>query len=161
MNKEKLKELLALFDASDIDELEFQHSFWRGTKVRLSRTSAVPQPVQQVVTAPPVVQQAPAPPVVAETSEVTVSAPDVIPEPSGHIIKAPMVGTMYHSPSPEADPFVREGDRVRKGQTIFLIEAMKIMNEIEADIDGQVVKILVGNGEPVEYNKPLVELTPT
>jgi acetyl-CoA carboxylase biotin carboxyl carrier protein len=159
VNKEKIKELLALFDASDIEELEFQHSFWRGTHVRLSRRSTVPPPVQQVVAAPSVVQQAPPPLAPVETA-AAVPAPEASPKPSGHIIKAPMVGTMYYSPSPEADPFVREGDRVRKGQTLLLIEAMKIMNEIEADIDGQVVKILVGNAEPVEYNQPLIELAP-
>jgi acetyl-CoA carboxylase biotin carboxyl carrier protein len=71
-----------------------------------------------------------------------------------------MVGTFYRSPSPEAEPFVREGERVRPGQTICLIEAMKIMNEIEADLAGEVAQILVGNGEPVEYNQPLMKIRP-
>lgn len=157
MNKENIKELLALFEASDIEELEFNHSFWRGTHVRLSRRIAAP-PATQVVAAPAVVQQAPAEPAPAPAEPAP--APVEPAESSGHLIKAPMVGTLYHASSPEADPFVKEGDLVKKGQTICLIEAMKIMNEIEADTDGQVVKVLVGNAEPVEYNQPMIELAP-
>jgi acetyl-CoA carboxylase biotin carboxyl carrier protein len=81
-------------------------------------------------------------------------------EPPGHIITAPMIGTFYASPSPGAPPFVRPGDHVDVGQTIGIIEAMKIMNEIAADRSGVVAAVLVDNGQPVEYGTPLVRLSP-
>ena len=159
MNKDKIKELLALLDDSDIEELEFENSFWR-TRIRLSRRSTNLAPVQQVVAAPLPAAPASSLPSTAVAAETPDGAALESAEPSGHIVKAPMVGTMYHASSPEAEPFIKIGDRVKKGQTLCLIEAMKIMNEIEADIDGQVVKILVNNAAPVEYNQPLIELAP-
>ncbi len=90
---------------------------------------------------------------VAEPAAVTA------PSPVGHIISAPMVGTFYASPTPSAPPFVRVGDAVALGQTIGIIEAMKIMNEITADRDGFVQELLVENGQPVEYGSPLLRLT--
>jgi acetyl-CoA carboxylase biotin carboxyl carrier protein len=78
-----------------------------------------------------------------------------------HIIKSPIVGTFYAGPSPDAGPFVRAGDFVEAGQTVCIIEAMKLMNEIEADIGGEVARVLVENGQPVEYGEPLFALRPT
>jgi acetyl-CoA carboxylase biotin carboxyl carrier protein len=78
-----------------------------------------------------------------------------------HIIKSPIVGTFYAGPSPDAGPFVKVGDSVQSGQTVCIIEAMKLMNEIEADISGEVVRVLVENGQPVEYGEPLFALRPT
>ena len=78
-----------------------------------------------------------------------------------HTIKAPMVGTFFRAVSPEEDPFISAGDRVEPGQTICIVEAMKIMNEIEADIKGEIVEILIDNAEPVEYNQPLVLIRPS
>ena len=78
-----------------------------------------------------------------------------------HIVKSPIVGTFYAGPSPDAGPFVRVGDFVEAGQTVCIIEAMKLMNEIEADIGGEVARILVENGQPVEYGEPLFALRPT
>jgi acetyl-CoA carboxylase biotin carboxyl carrier protein len=78
-----------------------------------------------------------------------------------HIIKSPIVGTYYAGPNPESSPFVKVGDTVETGQTVCIIEAMKLMNEIEADISGQVVRILVENGQPVEYGEPLFALRPS
>ncbi len=77
-----------------------------------------------------------------------------------HVIKSPMVGTFYRKPSPDAEPFVKEGDIVKKGQTLALIEALKVFNEIESDIDGKIVKILVEDGSPVEYGQELFYIEP-
>ena len=77
-----------------------------------------------------------------------------------HIVKSPIVGTFYTSPSPDAAPFVKVGDRVSKGQVICIVEAMKLMNEIEADVTGEVVRVLVENGQPVEYGQPLFAIRP-
>jgi acetyl-CoA carboxylase biotin carboxyl carrier protein len=77
-----------------------------------------------------------------------------------HMVKSPIVGTFYASPSPEADPFVRPGDRVKSGQVLCIIEAMKLMNEIESDVDGEVMRIFVENGQPVEYGEPLFGIHP-
>lgn len=79
---------------------------------------------------------------------------------SGEPIRSPMVGTFYRSPAPDADPFVKEGDIVTIGQTVCIIEAMKIMNEIEAEVGGRVTRVLVDNGNPVEYNTPLFVVEP-
>ncbi len=89
----------------------------------------------------------------AAAAETTEAAPD--PSAGGHIIKSPIVGTFYDAPSPEAEPFVRVGDRVKVGQVLCIVEAMKLMNEIESDADGEVVKILVRTSQPVEYGQAL------
>jgi acetyl-CoA carboxylase biotin carboxyl carrier protein len=97
----------------------------------------------------------------ADPGERLIAEPGAItgPAPAGHLISAPMVGTFYASPTPSAPPFVRVGDAVAMGQTIGIIEAMKIMNEITADRDGFVEELLVENGQPVEYGSPLMRLT--
>ena len=93
------------------------------------------------------------------------AGPDAVPAATPaeelHIVKSPIVGTYYAAPNPEAEPFVRVGDMVEAGQTVCIIEAMKLMNEIEADVSGEVVRILVENGQPVEYGEPLFALRPT
>ena len=151
MDKSTLRELIQLLTAGEIEELEVQWSFWHGTRIRLSRRpSASPAPVPEAGRPP-----SPSP------AEAPLPAAPPAEENGLHLISAPMVGTFYRAPSPEAEPFVREGDRVRTGQTLCLIEAMKIMNEIEADVDGEVVEILVGNAEPVEYNQPMIRLRPS
>lgn len=150
MNEGKLRKLLALFHDSDLEELEIQHSFWHGTRIRLTRNRApslvapaAPMPIAP--TAP-----APAPATPAEKTDDGL-----------HEVLSPMVGTFYQAPSPEADPFVREGDRIESGQTLCIIEAMKILNEIPADVSGEVVEILVGDGQPVEYNQALLKIRPS
>ena len=150
MNEGKLRKLLELFHDSDIDELEIQHSFWRGTRIRLTRNRA-PAPVAPAAPMP-IAPTAPAPaaPTPAEATDDGL-----------HEVLSPMVGTFYQAPSPEADPFVRKGDRIESGQTLCIIEAMKILNEIPADIQGEVVEILVGDGQPVEYNQVLLKIRPS
>ena len=153
MNEGKLRKLLALFQDSDIEELEVQSSFWHGTRIRLTRSRApspvapaAPMPIAPVPTAP----TAPTEPPPAEKADDGL-----------HEVLSPMVGTFYRAASPESDPFVSEGDRIENGQTLCIIEAMKIMNEIPADIQGEVVKILVGDGQPVEYNQALFKIRPS
>ncbi|NKB67146.1 MAG: acetyl-CoA carboxylase biotin carboxyl carrier protein [Candidatus Latescibacteria bacterium] len=156
MNEAKLKKLLALFADSDIEELEIEHRFWGGTRIRLSRRAAQ-APVQQVVETVQKPAQTPAP----QIGESAQEADKEPPQNEGlHAVASPMVGTFYSSSSPEDDPFVKVGDQVTAGQTVCIIEAMKIMNEIEADMAGEVVEVAVDNGSPVEFNQPLVLIRP-
>ena len=153
MNEGKLRKLLELFRDSDLEEIEVQHSFWHGTRIRLTRSRA-PSPVAPAVPVPiaPTAPTAPAPATPAPAEQT---------DDGLHEVLSPMVGTFYRSPSPEADPFVREGDRIESDQTVCIIEAMKIMNEIPADVQGEVVEILVGDGQPVEYNQALFKIRPS
>ena len=150
MNEGKVRKLLALFQDSDIEELEVQSSFWHGTRIRLTRSRA-PSPVAPTAPMP----SAPAP------TAPTEPAPTEKTDDGLHEVLSPMVGTFYRATSPEADPFVGEGQRVESGQTLCIIEAMKIMNEIPADIQGEVVEILVGDAQPVEYNQALFKIRPS
>ena len=159
MNEDKLRKLIELFQNSEINEIEVESSFWRGPRVRWSRgPPAVGAAPVQAAAAP-----APAPPAPAEAPAE--SAPAEAPAATGddglHEVLSPMVGTFYRSASPEAEPFVAEGTRVDNGQTVGIIEAMKIMNEIPADIAGEIVEILVDNAQPVEYNQPILKIRPS
>jgi len=144
MDLRKLKKLIDLVEESGIAELEITEG---EEKVKIVKggvvTVAAAQPV--ALAAAPTAAAAPA------------SGPATEPEPGqeGHVVKAPMVGTFYRSPSPDAKVFVEVGQAVKEGDTICIIEAMKLMNEIEADASGVVKAILVENGQPVEYGQPL------
>ena len=153
------KDLKRILDAiKDVEASEFSLEtpeyklhVKRGTQVL--QLAATPAPVQ-VVEAPSV-QPAPAPVPVQPTaapSPAPVAAPAA---PKGHTVKAPIVGTFYRSSSPDAAPFVNVGDRVEAGKVLCIIEAMKLMNEIEADVAGTVREVLVSNAQPVEYGQPL------
>ena len=145
MDLRKLKKLIDLVQESGIAELEITEG---EEKVKIVKGGAVSS------TAPPA---APAPG--NDARALAPAAPAVPAEPpagqEGHVVKAPMVGTFYRSPSPDAKPFVEVGQAVKEGDTICIIEAMKLMNEIEADAAGTVKAILVENGQPVEYGQPL------
>jgi len=143
MDLRKLKTLIELVESSGIGELEIQEGEER---VRITRAS--PPAHGQFVTASPV---AVAPPVVA----VPVAAPPPAP-PEGHLVKSPMVGTFYRAASPGAKPFVEVGDSVAVGDPLCIIEAMKLMNEIESDQAGVIKQILAENGQPVEFGQPLI-----
>jgi acetyl-CoA carboxylase biotin carboxyl carrier protein len=150
MDLRKLKTLIDLVSESNVSELEITEA---DGKVRIVKAGAAPvvmmQPVQaqpQAVTAAPVATAAAAAPAAA--------AAEAAPE-TGHVVKSPMVGTFYRSSSPGAKAFAEVGDQVKEGQPVCIIEAMKIMNEIETDLAGTVTKILVENGQPVEYGQPL------
>ncbi|KAB2927286.1 MAG: acetyl-CoA carboxylase biotin carboxyl carrier protein [Dechloromonas sp.] len=147
MDLRKLKKLIDLVQESGISELEVTEG---EEKVRIAKHyGAVSAPVQQYMVAPQAMPQAP----VAGASSVSLDDEDDLPE--GHVVKSPMVGTFYRSPSPGADAFVQIGSVVKKGDTLCIIEAMKLLNEIEADADGTVKAILLDNGEPVEFGEPL------
>ena len=154
MNEGKLRKLIELFQNSEINEIEVESSFWRGTRVRLSRGPT------GVAVAPAQVRAAPTP-APAETVPESAPAPTQTGDDGLREILSPMVGTFYRSASPEAEPFVAEGTRVDNGQTVCIIEAMKIMNEIPADIAGEIVEILVDNAQPVEYNQPILKIRPS
>ena len=148
MDLRKLKTLIELVETSGIAELEIQEGEER---VRITRTVAASQQTVMLHAAPPAaVAAAPAP-----AAAVAAVEPAVAAEPAGHVVKSPMVGTFYRSASPGAKSFVEVGDTVAQGDTLCIVEAMKLMNEIEADAAGTVKAILVENGQAVEFGQPM------
>ena len=158
VNMEELRELIALLRENGLAELELENE---GFRVRLRRESSAYEATNAVVTSPPApapvhAPVAPAPsaasmPAHPGTQASTAAAQDQ----DLHIIPSPIVGTFYRSPSPTADPFVKIGSNVAPESVVCIIEAMKLMNEIQAETSGEVVKIYVENGQPVEYGQPL------
>ncbi|CAK7054583.1 acetyl-CoA carboxylase biotin carboxyl carrier protein [Saezia sanguinis] len=150
MDLRKLKTLIDLVSESNVSELEITEN---EGKVRIVKAS--PVPLANYVAAPAAMMPAPAPvinsPAIADTT-ATDSASNEI---AGDVIKSPMVGTYYRAPSPGADPFIKVGQSVQEGDTLCIIEAMKILNEIDADKSGVITQILVENGQAVEYGQPL------
>jgi acetyl-CoA carboxylase biotin carboxyl carrier protein len=146
MDLRKLKKLIDLVEESGISELELTED---GEKVRISRNFTSNAPMQQYA---PVQYNAPQFAAPAAAAPVAVEAPAIE---EGHAVKSPMVGTFYRSPSPDAKSFVEVGDTVAIGDTLCIIEAMKLLNEIEADKAGVIKKILVDNGQAIEYGEPL------
>jgi acetyl-CoA carboxylase biotin carboxyl carrier protein len=149
MDIRKVKKLIELLEESDVAEIEIHEG---EESVRISRNStaapamALPSVMPQVPAPAPAAAPAAAAPAATEESEAEIS---------GHAVRSPMVGTFYRSPSPGSKPFVEVGQQVAVGDTLCIIEAMKILNQIESDKAGTVKQILVENGEPVEYNEPL------
>lgn len=147
MDLRKLKKLIDLVEESGISELELTEG---EEKVRISRNL----PQSQIMMQPTHMQHmyaAPAPLQAAPVAPVEAAEPEI----EGHVVKSPMVGTFYRSPSPDAKPFVDIGSKIETGDTVCIIEAMKLLNEIEADHSGVIKAILVENGQPVEYGEPL------
>ena len=144
MDLRKLKTLIDLVSDSNVSELEITEA---EGKVRIVKGGVAPAQVAAPLTVAPVAAPAVAAPVAA--------APAPVEMPAGHAVKSPMVGTFYRSSSPGTKPFVEVGDAIKEGDTICLIEAMKILNEIEADKTGTVTKILCENGQAVEYGQSL------
>ncbi len=147
MDIRKVKKLIELLEESGIAEIEI-HEGEESVRISRNTQSANIAPAPMMAAAPPVEAAAPAP---APTPEAT--DPEI---PSGHRVTSPIVGTFYSSPSPGVKAFVEEGQRVNAGDTLCIIEAMKIMNQIEADKAGTVKAVLVENGQPVEFGQPLV-----
>ena len=145
MDLRKLKTLIDLVAESGIAELEITEG---EGKVRIVKFSQTPQPVATYAPAP-------AQPAVAAEPAAAPAASAAPAAPQGHVVKAPMVGTFYRAPNPGAAPFVDVGQSVKEGDALCIIEAMKLLNEIEADKAGVIKEILVENGEPVEYGQPL------
>ncbi|MBL8287008.1 MAG: acetyl-CoA carboxylase biotin carboxyl carrier protein [Rubrivivax sp.] len=154
MDLRKLKTLIDLVSESNISELEITEA---EGKVRIVKASPVAMvaahPAALAPAVAPVVAMAPA--AGAATAAAPAAAEAASPEPAGQAIKSPMVGTFYRSASPGAKAFVEVGDEVKVGQPVCIIEAMKIMNEIEADVAGRVTRILCENGQAVEFGQPL------
>ncbi len=148
MDLRKLKTLIDLVAESDISELEVTEG---ESKVRIVKSGAASH--SQVVMMP---AAAPAPAVAAPAAHATApAAPAVAEAPAGHVVKSPMVGTFYRSSAPGSAPFVDVGASVKEGDTLCIIEAMKLLNEIDADATGTIKQILVENGQPVEFGQPL------
>lgn len=148
MEYDKIKQLMEDMGKSNIEELEIE--FPEGMKISMKKNVAV-VPAQQVVA-----QQSTNIPVVQSIK--TTQPIQEEPKEEYKEIKSPMVGTFYSKPSPDKEEFVKVGDKVKKGQVVCIIEAMKLMNEIEAEVDGEVVEVCLNDGDAVEYGKPLFKL---
>lgn len=151
-----VKRLIELANKNDLSVLEIETK--KGRRIRIEKNKPVAPAVAFNATAPaPTVAPAPAQAPVVETAPVQQSAPTQAsaPQPTGKTIKAPMVGVFYQAASPEAEPYVTVGKTVKKGDTVCIIEAMKLMNEIQAEEDGTIKEILVKNGDIIEYGQPL------
>lgn len=144
MDIRKVKKLIELLEESGIDELEIHEG---EESVRISRHS------KQVAMQQPIYAQAPAAPVAAAAPAA--DAAPAAPKLNGNVVRSPMVGTFYRASSPESKAFVEVGQSVKKGDILCIVEAMKMMNHIEAEISGTIESILVENGQPVEYDQPL------
>jgi acetyl-CoA carboxylase biotin carboxyl carrier protein len=142
----KVKKLIELLEESDVVELEIKEG---EESVRISRGKAMPMPVAMTPMA--------AAPMPAAAASAQTVAPASVQEPTydGHVVESPMVGTYYEGPAPGNPPFVKIGQRVNVGETLCIIEAMKILNQIESDVAGEVKAILCKNGDPVEYGQKL------
>ena len=158
MNIKEVKDLIQDILQSDITDFELEHT---GTKVRLkrgysqdtaalSRAPSQPASISFVHSKPGAADAAP-------SSTETSGDPE---DPSLHVVTSPIVGTVYRSPNPESEPYVKVGDRVREGSILCLVEAMKLMNEIPSDTDGEIVRIYIENGHPVEFGQRLFGIRP-
>ena len=154
MDQQALRELLEFLSSSDIQELKLE-----GDDFRLEVRRNMPAPQAVMLPAPPAAMAAEVP---------AAAAPAAVPPPAAAAsrgdlveVKAPMVGTFYRSPAPGEAPFVEVGSKISNGQAVCILEAMKLMNELEAEISGEVVEILVENGTPVEYNQVLMLVRPS
>ena len=136
MNLKELKKIIDIMKSEDLVELEMEEE---GSRIKLKRRGSEIKDVSQSLS-----------PLGKEEVELSKLVS----------ITAPMVGTFYRAPSPEAGPYVEIGSRVKKGQTVCIVEAMKLMNEIEAEVEGKIIKIMVENGQPVEYGQPLFLVEP-
>ncbi len=150
MDIRKVKKLIELLEASDIAEIEIKEG---EEAVRISRASSS---APAVYSAP--VAAAPAPAPVAAAAPAAGDNKPAAPVTSGHVVSSPMVGTFYRSPSPSSPPFVEVGTHVKVGDVVCIVEAMKMMNQIEADHAGVVEAILIEDGEPVEFDQPLITI---
>ncbi|WP_044747872.1 acetyl-CoA carboxylase biotin carboxyl carrier protein [Bacillus alveayuensis] len=167
---QEIRELIRLIDQSSIEEFVYENE---GTKVHMKKPSSA-APVEAVVKQTVVEQAAPAPkqePVVQATQAPAAAQAvemkqeekpkqEVVDKEKLHKITSPMVGTFYAAPSPDSPPYVKVGDKIKKDTVVCIVEAMKLFNEIEAEVDGEIVEVLVKNGQLVEYGQPLFLVKP-
>lgn len=158
MDLNLIKKLVKIVDTSGVTDLEIEENGLKvkiAKKIRNSEPAKIPETIVQTgaVAAPENARKAEA---AVEKVEEKVEETSTL-----HEIKSPIVGTFYRAPAPDADAYVQVGDNVSQGSVLCIVEAMKLMNEIESDVSGKIVKILVENGKPVEYNQPLFLIQPT
>jgi acetyl-CoA carboxylase biotin carboxyl carrier protein len=163
MNEREIRRLIRIVEESGIGEIEVRR-WWGAKRIRISKyggavtaVPAVPGPVTAGSVAPSS-SSAPASSVSKESAPVSPAAPEV--EERHTVIRSPIVGTFYRAPAPDAPPYVEVGDVIKSGQTVCIVEAMKLMNEIQAEQGGKVVRVLVENAQPVEYNEMLIVIDP-
>ncbi|HLS05992.1 MAG TPA: acetyl-CoA carboxylase biotin carboxyl carrier protein [Wenzhouxiangella sp.] len=158
MDLRKIKKLIELLQESELAEIEIHENDESIRLIRHHPEPAAPAPIMhsafQVPAVPPA-PAAPAAPVAAGAAEQPQEAAPADALPEGEVVRSPMVGTFYSAPNPESDPFVRVGSKVASGDTLCLVEAMKMFNQIEAEFGGEVVAVLVEDGQPVEFDEPL------
>jgi acetyl-CoA carboxylase biotin carboxyl carrier protein len=165
MNLKEIRELIEFLNEQDIAEFELERG---DVKIRIKRGVEAATPSTRethYVTVPSAVPLAsipvdPGAPLSTESAKPVEKKPEPAPEENLHIVKSPIVGTFYESPSPGAPPFVKPGDNVAAGQVLCIVEAMKLMNEIESDVSGEIVKMLVTNNQPIEYGQALYAIRP-
>lgn len=151
-----IKKLVKILETSEVTDIEIEEN---GTKIKVAKKVRVTPTLQTINTVPSqsttvsAQQKEEAKPVEKKPSDETA-------ESNFHTVRSPIVGTFYRAPAPDADPYVQVGDNVSVGTVLCIVEAMKLMNEIESDVNGKIVKILVENGKPVEYNQPLFLIQP-
>lgn len=156
MEFKQIKELATLIDSTDIVELEIKKEGFQ-IRIRKEDKSEVPVQIAESVATAPIVSAMSAAPTSSATGELS-AEPE---KDSGYIeVVAPMVGTFYRAPAPDAAPYVQVGDSISDGQTLFIIEAMKMMNEVESEVKGVVKEVLVENGQAVEFGQPLLLIDP-
>src|SRR5271157_3147041 len=163
MNQKELKDLIEFLIEKDIAEFELERGDVKVKIKRAAETSlAVPDPRYFAIQSPPVSMPVPAPGPLPVSGRMDSAASAAAPEPDEglHIVRSPIVGTFYESPSPGSPPFVKVGDALEVGQVLCIVEAMKLMNEIECDMAGELVKKLVANGQPIEYGQELFAVRP-
>lgn len=147
MDLNLIKKLVKLIETSEVTDLEIEEN---GTRIRVAKKVRVAQMPMQAAQ-----YSMPAPQVHSEVKEIKPAIKEEETAAGLHEIKSPIVGTFYRAPAPDADSYVQVGDMVAPGSVLCIVEAMKLMNEIESDVSGKIVKVLVENGKPVEYNQPL------
>ncbi len=156
----ELRQLVAALDQTDIAELTLKNPSFELTLRKATAPSQAVVMASETAAVSPVVPppMAPPPPVAPASAAEPTAPPAAVSASDLYEITSPMVGTFYRSPAPDESPFVEAGDRIKVGQTVCIIEAMKLMNELEAEISGEIVEILVQNAEPVEFGQPLMRV---
>jgi acetyl-CoA carboxylase biotin carboxyl carrier protein len=152
MDLKLIENILTLISESDVNEVSLEEGDF---KIKVKKAANVEQVTYTQPMAAPQAPTAPAAPQQASSSSPSQQKEDTSDQPDGDVVTSPIVGTFYESPSPDSDVFVKVGDKVSKGDTLCIIEAMKIMNEIDAEFSGTIQKILVNDGQPVEFEQPL------
>ena len=156
MNQKELKELIEFLIEKDITEFELERGDVRVRIRRGAHDAAPPSPERIITVHPaPMVSASPVLSTAAVPQPPAPGAEPAVADSGLHMVRSPIVGTYYESPSPGSPPFVKPGDVVEEGQVLCIVEAMKLMNEIEADVSGEIVKCLVKNGQPIEYGQEL------